>query len=175
MRKVFLAGLILGLIGLVSLWAQVPRDTTLKVGQQAPTFFTKLLTNEDFFLSKIVGQKAPVEKRKPILLSFFTTSCVPCRVEIPQLEQLQKEFPNAAFYLVNISEEPEVVRRYIAQMGYKLPVLLDKHGIIGNKYQVKMTPTNYIIDASGKIVYIGRGFDETSLAAIRRALKKLLP
>lgn len=153
--------------------AQVGSDSTLQVGQLAPTFFAKSLAGKDFFLSRFVGPKVPLERRKPLVLSFFTTFCIPCRQEIPFLETLQQEYSDLPIYLVNISEEPELVKTYVQKMGFSLPVLLDRYGQIAAKYRATTTPFLVIIGADGKLVYIKQGFAETDKASLRATLKKL--
>ena len=66
-------------------------DST-SVLKKAPSFYAPGLNTKNFFLSKHVGEKVIPAKRKPVLLSFFTTSCVPCRQEIPYLEKVYKQY-----------------------------------------------------------------------------------
>lgn len=155
------------------LMAAVPADTTLKVGQDAPLFFLKILDGQKFFLSKIVGPKALPQQRAPVILSFFTTFCLPCREEIPMLQQLRQQYPKLNVYLVNVSEEAEVVQAFVQKMGYSLPVLHDKYGVVSKKYQVKNTPACFIIDEQGRLVYIEHGFKPESMLAIRQVLNRL--
>ena len=86
----------------------------LKVGDEAPTFFVRDLTEKNFFLSDTLTLG------KPTVLSFFATWCGPCRLEMPQLDTLSHSYKNVNFYLVNVSgltqgkskmkEDPEKVK-----------------------------------------------------------------
>ena len=148
----------------------------LSIGTQAPTFYSKLSGGGDFYLSRIVGQRSRPNLKSHIVLSFFTTSCVACRAEIPILHDLQEDFPTIKFYLVNIAEKDERCKAYIKKMGYTLPVLLDKYGKTAEKYKATHTPTLVIIDEDGKIVFFKKGFskDKDDAKVIRNRLEKLV-
>ncbi|HMA62356.1 MAG TPA: TlpA disulfide reductase family protein [bacterium] len=136
----------------------VAQDTSL---QKAPTFFAKTLAGDDFFLSKEVGAKADPEERKAIVLSFFTTSCIPCRQEIPIMMELSKEYQNIGFYLVNIAEDEEKVGKFVKEMDYTLPVLLDRYGYISTKkYDVSVSPAVVMITPDGLLFHKETGLPD---------------
>jgi thiol-disulfide isomerase/thioredoxin len=110
---------------------------SLTGGADAPRFWASLLGGGDFYLSRKVGDKARLSERTALVLSFFTTTCIPCRREIPLLDSLQTEFPQIDFFLVNIGEEPALVKNYVQKMQYKMPVLIDRYGQIAKKYQAR--------------------------------------
>ena len=87
----------------------------LKVGDPAPTFFVRDLTDKSFFLSDTL------KLGKPIVLSFFATHCIPCRAEMPQLDTLSREYTNVNFYLVDVSgkikEDPVKVKELVTKLG----------------------------------------------------------
>ncbi len=153
---------------------ETSRDTLI-VGKPAPFFFTKSLDGVDFFLSRKVGARALPKDRTPVVLSFFTTTCLPCREEIPCLQKLRDEFPTVSYYLINVNEDPPVVARYIAKMGFTLPVLTDRFGYIAKRYQANNTPTLVIIKSDGNVSYYKQGFKSSDTALIRAALLKVLP
>lgn len=148
-------------------------DDCLKVGDVAPMFYAHEIRGGDFFLSKVVGDKALPDKKNPVVLNFFTTSCIPCRKEIPYIHTLRKEYSNISIYLVNVGENEDKVKKYISKMGYTLPVLHDKYGVISKKYKASVTPTFVIITEDGKIAYYKRGFKESDTELIQQEIQKL--
>ena len=145
----------------------------LQIGNVAPTFFAHSLDNGDFFLSRVVGEKARPYLKGPVVLSFFTTSCVPCRKEIPFLHSLSKEFSEVHFYLVNIGDEEHIIRKYVEQMGYSLPILLDKYGMIAKKYDAMVTPTLVVIQEDGSVQLHKHGFKESDPDHITSLLQEI--
>jgi len=142
----------------------------IKVGDDAPTFFVRDLNEKKFFLSDTL------ELHKPIVLSFFATWCAPCKIEMPILDTLSREYSDVHFYLINVSgltqgsaklkEDPIKVQNLITKLGISLPVLMDKYGKIAEKYEVKSLPRLVVIDPEGKLYYIHDGYkkgDETKL------------
>ena len=151
-----------------------------KLGDKAPTFFTKKLDGGSFFLSDSLERN-----NRPIVLSFFATWCVPCRVEIPKLDSLKNVYTDIDFYLINVSglkqgtrtlkEDPVMVRKMIAGLKTKITVLLDKYGVAAEKYGATALPTTSVIDKNGNIVYLHTGYklgDEIELASILKNINK---
>ena len=116
----------------------------LKVGDEAPTFFVRDLTEQNFFFSDTL------KTGKPAVLSFFATWCVPCRAEMPELDTLSQSYKDVNFYLVDVSgltqgkskmkEDPEKVKIMVKSLGVTLQVLMDKYGKVAEKYGVKSLP-----------------------------------
>ncbi|MFH1213429.1 MAG: TlpA disulfide reductase family protein, partial [Candidatus Neomarinimicrobiota bacterium] len=104
-----------------------------------------------------------------------STTCIPCRQEIPFLDSLQAEFPQVSFFLVDVNEEPQIVKDYIRKMQYKIPVLIDRYGQVAKKYEANITPTLVCIDTDGRVVFYKRGFKASEKPHIRAQVKKLLP
>lgn len=149
------------------------KNSGLPVGSPAPGCFAKTIDGQDFFLSRHVGPKARIELKGPVVFSFFTTSCLPCRKEILFLHTLKEEYPGVSIYLVNIGEDPETVRSYVGKMNYTIPVLLDRYGKISENYSAKVTPTLIAINESGLIDFNKQGFAGTDTSTIAEIFKRL--
>lgn len=58
---------------------------------------------------------------KVIILNIWATWCGPCRVEMPELNQLQKEYGREVLSVVAVSDETEsVVSTYVKEKGLQL-------------------------------------------------------
>ncbi len=136
----------------------------IEVGSKAPTFFLPKQAGGSFYLSKVVGPKAKPHKRSPVVLSFFQTTCVPCKAEIAEFEKLQEQFPRIPIYLIDLSEKPDLVAQYIAEFDLKLPMLLDRYGVTGKRYGVvdenglAHLPNSFILALDGTVYYHHQGF-----------------
>jgi thiol-disulfide isomerase/thioredoxin len=146
---------------------------TLATGREAPRFWTSSLDGSDFYLSRKVGSKARTNEKKALVLSFFSTTCIPCRQEIPFLDSLQAEYPQIGFYLVNVGEESQLIKEYVQKMQSKLPVLTDRYAQVAKKYQAMITPTLVGIDPKGQIAFFKRGFRIDDKTLIRNKIRQL--
>ena len=150
----------------------------LKIGDDAPTFFVRDLTEKNFFLSDIL------KLGKPTVLSFFATWCIPCRAEMPELDTLSQSYKDVNFYLVNVSgltqgktkmkEDPEKVNMMVDKLGVDLKVLMDKYGKVAEKYGVKSLPRLVVIDQKSKVHYIHDGYDPGDENKLKEILDKLV-
>lgn len=152
----------------------IAKPEKLDIGTEAPSCYAYFLSGGDFFLSRYVGLKARSNLKSPIVFSFFTTFCIPCRKEIPYLQTLQEKYPNIKVFLVNVGEESELISSYIKSMGFTLPVLLDRYGKISEKYFAKVTPTLVTINPDGKIGFYKQGYSEADNETIKQAFEKLI-
>ncbi|MCH8327258.1 MAG: TlpA family protein disulfide reductase [Candidatus Marinimicrobia bacterium] len=138
----------------------------VQAGEMAPTFFLRQSTGKSFFMTKIVGPKAKEGTRKPIVLSYFATWCIPCKKEIPQLEILQQKYPGVGIYLIDVNEPPDLLAAYIKEYDIKLDVLMDRYGKVAAKYGVVNEqgvgnlPTLFIIDEDGTVILSHVGYKE---------------
>jgi peroxiredoxin len=74
---------------------------------------------------------------------------------LPSVNKIYNEFKNQGLevLLVDIRENPDLVKRTVQERGYVAPVLLDQSGdVAGRQYGVWGTPTVYLIDRRGQLV-----------------------
>lgn len=151
-----------------------------QIGDPAPTFFLRTLEGDTFFLSRQVGAQASPENRRPMVLSFFATWCIPCKAEIPVLHQMQAAHPQVRFYLVNVEEQSELVKKYVAANDISLPVLMDMYSVVAKKYgivnneNVAVLPQLVLVDAAGNLVYAHEGYQAGDELELQETLQKLL-
>ena len=149
----------------------------LKIGDEAPTFFVRDLTDQNFFFSDTL------KTGKPAVLSFFATWCGPCRVEMPVLDTLSQSYSDINFYLVDVSgltqgkskmkEDPAKVKKMVDDLGVTLQVLMDKYGKVAEKYGVKSLPRLVVIDAKSIVHYIHDGYAPGDEYKLKEVLDKL--
>ena len=96
---------------------------------------------------------------KVVVVNFWASWCVECRVELPALERLHREFAprGLAVIGVNVREDVETVRRHVTQTGLTFPVLLDQKGTIPATYGVVGLPTTVVVARDGRAVALAVG------------------
>ena len=158
-----------------------PNVESLKAGDDAPTFFAKTLDRKNFFLSDALKAK------RPVVLSFFATWCVPCMYEMPLVDSLASKHPSIDVYFVNVGnltvsgtkqrENPKDVRRLIENLGIKSEVLMDKYAKVAEFYDAITLPRLVMIDSNGVVSYLKTGYDKDSKddrLEIERQMKNLV-
>jgi hypothetical protein len=75
---------------------------------------------------------------------------------------------------INLSEPPERVRAYVAELRLTLPVAVDTTGEVARAYAVQFTPTHFLIDRAGIVRAGGAGAREWTGPAAHAAVQLLL-
>jgi thiol-disulfide isomerase/thioredoxin len=95
---------------------------------------------------------------KVVLLSFWATWCPPCRLEIPELIELQNRYKDK-LQIVGVSmddadtpAEVNHVKEVAAQMGINYPVVMASHEMVDEYGGVPALPTTFVLNTGGRIV-----------------------
>lgn len=134
---------------------------------KAPNIAVKNTQGETFNLSKPM---------KPILVSFWATSCPDCIKEMPDLAKMKHALDDR-FEIVAISmnyDPAEQVTKFIKANNYPFIYVMDTDGEIAKAFNnVLLTPTNILIAPNGKIVYHIVG--EVHFDKVAERIKQLSP
>jgi thiol-disulfide isomerase/thioredoxin len=165
-KRIFAASAILIIVVVVQISCTRPTPDTLEVGYAAPNFKLRNLDGREVSLDQFKG--------KVVLLDFWQTSCGPCRMTMPLLERLQKEFPKSMMLLaINLQEPASVVRDYMREQNIGSEVLLDEDGAIGSAYDVGAIPMQVLIDKEGKLRRVQIGLGPGTVAQLRTEIQSL--
>lgn len=125
-----------------------PQLALIEVGSHAPDFpAIDLATGEPATFARYRGQV--------VLLNVWATWCQPCRVEMPSMERLHHRFADTDFRVVAVSvdrEGPEVVRKFVNELGLSFDVLHDQTTDVQRVYQTTGVPESFVIDRNGVII-----------------------
>jgi peroxiredoxin len=122
-----------------------PTAIPLPEGRTAPVFSLVGLDGKLHRLTDYRGRR--------IVLNFWATWCVPCRVEMPLLQQTYEQLQKSDLVVVgiNVAEEEPAVRQYVDDLHITFPILLDTDRVVTSQYKVVGLPTTYFIDTQGVI------------------------
>jgi len=91
---------------------------------------------------------------KGLVVNLWATWCVPCVVEMPELQTLARAVAGEGILVLPLSSDrggAEVVRRFYQANGIDaLPVLLDPKGAAARAWGSRGLPTTLIIDRQGR-------------------------
>ena len=91
---------------------------------------------------------------KVVLLNFWATWCGPCRMEVPDLVELQKKYQDRlqVIGLVVDDADEDAVRKFAKRYGINYPVAMATDEMRFQFGGVPALPTSFIIDARGRVV-----------------------
>ena len=138
----------------------------LEIGRPAPAFN----------LANLDGRKVSLDqfKGKVVMLDFWATWCGPCRMTMPLLENLQKEYANTIILLaINLQEPGDIVKDYMRQHNLHSQVLLDEEGAVGQTYGAEAIPMQVLIDKQGIVRDVMTGFNPRMATRLRSEIEKL--
>jgi cytochrome c biogenesis protein CcmG/thiol:disulfide interchange protein DsbE len=108
------------------------------IDREAPQFDLAGLKDE--------GLARDALKGGPVLINFFASWCVPCRVEHPLLMALANR-EHVPLYGIDYKDQPEDAAKLLAQFGdpYR------RDGRVGLDFGVYGVPETYVLDSDGHI------------------------
>ncbi|MEM7482936.1 MAG: redoxin domain-containing protein [Acidobacteriota bacterium] len=133
-----------------------------------------------FVVLGLDGAEVPSEtyRGKVMLLDFWATWCPPCVRDLPSLTRLHERYEDDGLVVVSISiDEGENADRKVARMikrrRARHPVFLDAAlDSAWAAYQVRVVPTQYLVDAEGQIVAQWSG--KVDLEVVEAEIARLL-
>ncbi len=116
-----------------------------KLGSPAPDFTLNTPDGSTVQLAQLKG--------KPVWINFWATWCVPCREEMPAMQELYEQYRDKGLVIlaVNMEEDGPTVQRWIDSGGYSFTFVLDSDGQQVKRYNVKAAPTSYFVGRDGVI------------------------
>jgi peroxiredoxin len=121
----------------------------VEIGTKAPDF-------NAFTLDSVPREKRLADYRgKVLMINVWATWCLPCRVEMPSIEALNKAYGPKGLKIVAVSiDDPgtdATIRAFVKQYGLTFEVLHDPKGRISDLYDVTGYPETFIVGRDGVI------------------------
>jgi len=114
-------------------------------------------------------------KGKVVILDFWATWCPPCRAEIPNFVDLQKEYGKQGLAVIGVSLDDGVegVADFAKANGINYPIVMGDQAVVAAYGGIEAIPTTFVIDQTGNVVARHQGFTDKS--EFEAEIKKLLP
>ncbi len=120
------------------------------IGKTAPAFSANVSQGGVF------NSADQFAKGRWVVINFWSTTCIVCRDEAPELERFylestQKGSEAPLFVSINIQESTKEILGYANDFKLSYPIVSDKIGKISLDYGVTGTPETFFIDPAGRV------------------------
>jgi len=140
----------------------------IKVGQTMPDLTIEQLSGKSLNVASYRG--------KVLLLDVWASWCVPCKQELPMLDDLATRLRSKGVEIlaVSVDEQRENVDRFLnSRNKWSLTIAHDPRGQVADRLQPEKMPTSYMVDRQGVIRYVNLGFVPSDARVIERRLLDL--
>jgi thiol-disulfide isomerase/thioredoxin len=86
------------------------------------------------------------------VIALWSTTCIPCRVELPQLQDFAATHPEVDVIAVNLGDVPNSVQQYVQELGLTMPVIIDFEGRVSTALGITSLPSTLVLSPSRKVV-----------------------
>ena len=141
----------------------------LAIGNSAPDFeLTDVYDLRTYKLSDQLG--------KVVLVNFWASWCVPCQMEMPELESLWTRYGSQGLVIlgVNVDTSASDARGFLDSVPVSFPVLWDERGVAQERYRVTALPRTVLVDRRGQVRARFDGYDTATFNTISREISALL-
>jgi len=145
MRKVIAASV-------AALSLSLPALAGSSSGGPAPAFTLASRAGQDVSLQQYRGNV--------VMINFWASWCGPCRQEMPLLESIYKKYNKMGFTMLGVNVEPDsnAANDWLKATPVSFPILYDRDSKVSKLYDVAGMPSTVIIDRSGKVRVLHRGY-----------------
>lgn len=141
----------------------------LAAGQKAPAFANPALDGSGYLFSKDFYGKGFV------IVDFFSTTCEPCKEELPLLDALIASYPEGKLRgLVFALDTDSSPKAYFAAHPSRFSVALDRYRVCADRFGVTEIPAVFLVAPDGTIAWSGVGRSGADPAAIEAILDRAL-
>jgi cytochrome c biogenesis protein CcmG/thiol:disulfide interchange protein DsbE len=90
---------------------------------------------------------------RPTLVNLWATWCGPCREEMPVLQEAYARHGERVRFLgVDVQDDPEAARWFLADLGIGYPHVVDPAGELLRELGVRGLPVTLVLDEEGRVV-----------------------
>lgn len=158
-RPALIAGLLaLPLIALFAFGLGTnPRDIPPTIpGKPAPDFALQVMPTEAVAESDTTWVRLADLRGQVVVLNFWASWCVPCRIEHPELVRAARAYGRRGveFFGILHKDDPQSARSWLAEMGgHVYPTLLDPGARVAIDYGLRGVPETVVIGRDGVVAF----------------------
>ena len=114
-----------------------------------------------------------------VLIEFWTFACYNCRNTLPTIKKWDAQYRDKGLTIIGVhTPESDLesnlndVRREVAELGLKYPVVTDNDYSTWKAYKVEAWPTLFLLDKQGRVrwTHVGEGYYDQTEEVIKKLL-----
>ncbi len=141
----------------------------VEAGAQAPTFTLRDAADEQ------PHNLTDALKHGPVLIGIYKSSCQASKTAFPFLEKVHQAFPETITVWGIAQDSPNVTRSFARRTEVSFPMLVDDDDwAVSRAFDIMATPTMYLIDQSGTVVWQAMGFQKPAMDELSQKVADLL-
>lgn len=141
-----------------------PRESgSFRTGARFASFTATDLAGNTYNLKDLKG--------KVVVINFWFINCPPCRMEIPELNELVKTFEtNSDVVFLGIALDSKTqLQQFLQRMPFHYNIIEDGRNL-ALQYKVKSFPTHVVIDPDGKVRFHTSGLAANTVYWIQKSI-----
>ena len=162
-RRIFLACLVI--LGTIVVWGRMSQPAL----PRAPVPDLQLIDGRNFAFVDLQGN--------PLVITFWSSTCETCLKKTPEFKTLYRQFHPHGLELIAVAmsyDPPNRIVAFARDHDIPYPIALDIDGSIARAFDdVALTPTTFLLDTAGRIVFRHTG--DFSIDTLSARIEKLLP
>lgn len=163
--------LLRGFLGTVLFVAALPAavcaalESGPEVGRPAPNIVGRTLDDKLYRLKS--------DTDSPKVINFFWVNCKPCKLEMPELAELEKQYPKVKFISVHSQEEkPENVAAFVQALpGAPSNIVLTSGGI-KEAFRYLGLPHTVVLDRNNVVLMNFTGYTPENMERLNAGLQQ---
>ncbi|WP_455221035.1 TlpA family protein disulfide reductase [Kaarinaea lacus] len=146
---VFLFTLSLSCLALAEI--KMPEGIIKLDGSKAPELILEDVDGNTYNITQSRG--------KWLIVHFWASWCGPCRREMPTVQRMTEQLADSPIdiMLVNTAETDDVVFNFLGVVAPELSTLMDRDGLVTERWQPRGLPASFFVGPEGTLEYIALG------------------
>ncbi|HLP97297.1 MAG TPA: TlpA disulfide reductase family protein [Sideroxyarcus sp.] len=164
--------LIKNLLGALLVLAALPASvyagtgTGPEIGKPSPNLIGRTLDDKSYRLKGDQGA--------PKVINFFWVGCKPCRLEMPELAKLEKQYAGIKFISVHTQDElPESVEKFVKSLSGAPSTIVLTSGGVQETFNYMGLPHTIVLDSNNVVLLSLSGYTPDNMKLLNTTLKKL--
>jgi thiol-disulfide isomerase/thioredoxin len=145
---------------------QAEEGTGPKVGKLVPNLIGRTLDDKPYLLRKDIGS--------PKVINFFSVSCKPCRVEMPELAKYERRFQGVKFVSVHaLDENPAIVEKFVKSLADAPSNIVLTEGGVQDSFNYLGLPHTIVLDKNNIVLMNLVGYTRENMLDLADQLNKM--